>query len=81
MLSLTHTISVTKEDNKAISTATNVAYGMVSCDQRASGGPMYELVSQSCQPSSSSATPTAAFAATPSTIQLQYHGTEEPEYY
>ena len=64
-------------------TATNVAYGIVSCDQRPSGeegGPIYELVNQNSQPLSSSATPTAASAATPSTTQQQYHETEEPAY-
>ena len=76
-------IRVLEEDHKTVPTATNVAYGMVSCDQRPSGeegGPMYELVNQSSQPSASSATPTAASAATPSTTQQQCHGTEEPAY-
>ena len=64
------------EDHKTVPTATNVAYGMVSCDQRPSGeegSPMYELVNQSSQPSPSS--------ATPSTTQQQCHGTVEPAYY
>ena len=64
-------------------TATNVAYDMVSCDQRPSGeedSPMYEPVTQSHQPSLSLATPTAASAVTPSSIQQQSHGTDEPAY-
>ena len=50
---VTHSIRVTEEDHKTVPTATNVAYGMVSCDQRPSGeegSPMYELVNQSSQP-------------------------------
>ena len=71
------------EDHKTVPTATNVAYGMVSCDQRPSGeegSPMYELVNQSRQPSASSATPTTASTAAPSTTQQQCHETEEPAY-
>ena len=77
---VTHSIRVSEEDRKTVPTAANVAYGIVSRDQRPSGeegSPMYELVNQSSQPS---ATPTAASEVTPSTTQQQSYGTEEPVY-
>ena len=68
--------------SQTVPTTANVAYGMVPYDQQPGGKggiPTYELVDK---PSPSSATPTPASAATPSTTQqLQCHETEEPEYY
>ena len=50
-----------EDDNKTVPTATNMAYGMVSHDQRPSREEvMFEMVNQSQQPSSSqSVRPTA----------------------
>ena len=57
-----------EDDHKAVPTATNMAYGVVSHDQRPSGEEvLYEVMNQSQQPSSSqSVRPTVA--------------TDEPEY-
>ena len=63
-----------------VPTTTNEAYGMVPYDHQASGkedSPTYELVDQ---PLPSSAIPTPASAATPSSTQKQCHKMEEPAY-
>ena len=60
---VTHSVgSEVEDDHKTVPTATNMAYGMVSHDQRPRGEEvMYEMVNQSQQPSSSqSVRPTAA---------------------
>ena len=66
--------------SKTVPTTTNVAYGMVPYEKQASEkecSPTYELADQ---PSPSSAIPTPAAAAIPSTTQQQCHETEESEY-
>ena len=67
---VTHSVGgEVEDDHKTVPTATNMAYGMVSHDQRSSGEDViYEMVNQSQQPlPSQSVRPTAA--------------TNEPAYY
>ena len=62
---VTHSVgSEVKDDHKTVPTATNMAYGMVSHDQRPSREEvMYEMVNQGQQPSSSQSVP--AYAVIP----------------
>ena len=67
--------------SKTVSTTANVAYGMVPYDQQPSGKEGSPTYEIADKPSPSSAIPTPASAATSPTTQQQCHETEEPEYY
>ena len=90
-----HVTGAAEEDDKPVSTSTNIAYGMISKTVLTTTNAAYGIVPYDQQTSGkeddheyelvdqlpSSTIPTPASAATPSTTQQQCHEMEEPAYF